>query len=178
MTKHGVITEAQYKDYVRKKIDNDRFLTEIAPRCFEILSIILPYYQTTYGGDIRKYQLVKGNFEITNIEGEWIYCRKAYEEEESIFETKYLTMTDDEIRADLERERLEQERITQIKKEESEKKGKEQRLQYYLKLKEEFEPQWKGWKCEKSPTGRCDYDTVKDPACDECIYCGEPSERK
>ena len=32
----------------------------------------------------------------------------------------------------------------------------------------------KGWDCDKSPSGTCEYDD--DP--DHCIHCGEPSERK
>ena len=35
-----------------------------------------------------------------------------------------------------------------------------------------------GWSCEKSPFGTCAYDLDEDPACDECIYCGKPEERK
>lgn len=36
------------------------------------------------------------------------------------------------------------------------------------------------WLCEstESPDGLCGYDLEVDPACDECIYCGLPEERK
>jgi len=34
------------------------------------------------------------------------------------------------------------------------------------------------WECEKSPFGYCVYDIWKDPAMDNCIYCGEPYKRK
>lgn len=44
------------------------------------------------------------------------------------------------------------------------------------------------WECEdeysdgtprvKSPVGYCVYDIVEDPACDACIFCGAPEERK
>ena len=34
------------------------------------------------------------------------------------------------------------------------------------------------WICEKSPAGRCAYDTDKDPSCDSCLFCGKPKERK
>ena len=34
------------------------------------------------------------------------------------------------------------------------------------------------WECEKSPFGWCVYDPVNDPAMDECLYCGDPYERK
>jgi len=30
----------------------------------------------------------------------------------------------------------------------------------------------------KSPTGRCVYDDRNDPCHDECLFCGEPRERK
>ena len=32
------------------------------------------------------------------------------------------------------------------------------------------------WKCKKHK-GTCRYDIKSDPACDSCIYCGEPQER-
>jgi hypothetical protein len=34
------------------------------------------------------------------------------------------------------------------------------------------------WECVKSPFGYCTYDDLKDPAWDNCIYCGESYERK
>ena len=34
------------------------------------------------------------------------------------------------------------------------------------------------WNCEKSPIGVCVYHRFKDRASDQCIYCGEPHERK
>ena len=34
------------------------------------------------------------------------------------------------------------------------------------------------WECEKSPFGWCTYDITTDPAMDNCIFCGEPYERK
>lgn len=34
------------------------------------------------------------------------------------------------------------------------------------------------WECKHSPLGYCVYDTEEDPACDECIYCRDPEERK
>ena len=34
------------------------------------------------------------------------------------------------------------------------------------------------WDCEESPTDRCIYDDLKDPYHDECLFCGDPSERK
>lgn len=34
-----------------------------------------------------------------------------------------------------------------------------------------------GWRCEKSPTGGCVYDRVEDPWHDNCLVCGEPSDR-
>ena len=34
------------------------------------------------------------------------------------------------------------------------------------------------WNCEESPVLLCIYDSYKDPAMDECIYCGEPDQRK
>lgn len=34
------------------------------------------------------------------------------------------------------------------------------------------------WECADSPTGHCIYDTAEDPMKDECLFCGDPSERK
>lgn len=34
------------------------------------------------------------------------------------------------------------------------------------------------WECEDSPTGRCVYNKTEDPWLDECLICGDPSERK
>jgi len=34
------------------------------------------------------------------------------------------------------------------------------------------------WNCEDSPTGECVYDEFDDPMSDNCLYCGEPDERK
>lgn len=34
------------------------------------------------------------------------------------------------------------------------------------------------WGCKSSPIGVCVYHRVLDPASDQCIYCGEPNERK
>ncbi len=34
------------------------------------------------------------------------------------------------------------------------------------------------WDCPKSPCGLCCYDHYKDPVHDECVYCGQPEERK
>jgi hypothetical protein len=34
------------------------------------------------------------------------------------------------------------------------------------------------WDCEHSPTGKCVYDLHSDMGDDECLYCGEPDERK
>lgn len=34
------------------------------------------------------------------------------------------------------------------------------------------------WFCPKSPNHICKYDDKKDPAHDNCIYCGQPEERK
>jgi hypothetical protein len=34
------------------------------------------------------------------------------------------------------------------------------------------------WPCSTSPTGRCVYDDTNDPAHDQCLYCGDPEERK
>lgn len=35
------------------------------------------------------------------------------------------------------------------------------------------------WECVKAPKGikTCRYNIEEDPACDKCIYCGEPMER-
>ena len=35
-----------------------------------------------------------------------------------------------------------------------------------------------GWQCEDSPVGLCVYDSINDPASDQCIFCGDPDERK
>lgn len=35
-----------------------------------------------------------------------------------------------------------------------------------------------GWPCETSPTRSCIYDTQSDAGTDECLFCGEPLERK
>lgn len=34
------------------------------------------------------------------------------------------------------------------------------------------------WDCETSPTGFCLYDAGADPFQDECLFCGEPEDRK
>lgn len=34
------------------------------------------------------------------------------------------------------------------------------------------------WECADSPTGYCIYNPVDDPACDCCLFCGDPEERK
>jgi hypothetical protein len=34
------------------------------------------------------------------------------------------------------------------------------------------------WKCEESPANMCIYDLVEDRARDNCIFCGQPEERK
>ena len=34
------------------------------------------------------------------------------------------------------------------------------------------------WECPDSPLGRCIYHRFDDPACDDCLYCGMPLERK
>lgn len=34
------------------------------------------------------------------------------------------------------------------------------------------------WPCTESPVDVCVYHRFKDPASDQCIYCGEPQERK
>jgi len=34
------------------------------------------------------------------------------------------------------------------------------------------------WECELSPVKKCVYDVDNDEACDECIYCHMPEERK
>ena len=44
--------------------------------------------------------------------------------------------------------------------------------------KEEAELVLGSWKCEHSIIGKCVYDDYEDPAHDECIFCGDPSERK
>ena len=34
------------------------------------------------------------------------------------------------------------------------------------------------WFCPTAPKMVCEYNELKDPACDTCLYCGEPDERK
>tara|TARA_Y100000310_G_scaffold307885_1_gene350426 strand:- start:639 stop:1016 length:378 start_codon:yes stop_codon:yes gene_type:complete len=34
------------------------------------------------------------------------------------------------------------------------------------------------WDCEDSPTGKCQYDDIEDPAWDNCIHCDWPYDRK
>lgn len=34
------------------------------------------------------------------------------------------------------------------------------------------------WDCDKSPIGTCVYDRVEDPACDCCVFCNEPDDRR
>lgn len=34
------------------------------------------------------------------------------------------------------------------------------------------------WDCQDSPTGRCAYNGEEDPVNDECLFCGDPDERK
>ena len=34
------------------------------------------------------------------------------------------------------------------------------------------------WNCKESPVLLCIYDSYKDPAMDECLYCGQPDQRK
>lgn len=34
------------------------------------------------------------------------------------------------------------------------------------------------WDCKDSPIGLCLYHNIEDPAHDNCIYCGNPEERK
>ena len=34
------------------------------------------------------------------------------------------------------------------------------------------------WDCEKSPFAMCAYDIIDDRAKDNCIFCGQPHERK
>ena len=34
------------------------------------------------------------------------------------------------------------------------------------------------WDCDESPVGLCVYDTYRDQAKDQCIFCGDPLERK
>ena len=34
------------------------------------------------------------------------------------------------------------------------------------------------WDCKSSPFLFCAYNVVEDPAKDQCIFCGEPEERK
>lgn len=34
------------------------------------------------------------------------------------------------------------------------------------------------WECEKSPIDYCAYNIEDDPACDDCLFCHQPDERK
>lgn len=34
------------------------------------------------------------------------------------------------------------------------------------------------WHCPKSPFGWCMYHIIHDPRMDECVFCGQPKERK
>lgn len=34
------------------------------------------------------------------------------------------------------------------------------------------------WDCEKSPVETCVYNPYEDPCHDQCIFCGDPEERK
>ena len=34
------------------------------------------------------------------------------------------------------------------------------------------------WDCESSPIGVCAYDLDDDLCCDQCVFCGDPEERK
>lgn len=34
------------------------------------------------------------------------------------------------------------------------------------------------WECEGSPTHICWYNSIEDPCWDDCLFCGEPDERK
>lgn len=34
------------------------------------------------------------------------------------------------------------------------------------------------WDCDKSPVGKCVYDIIEDSACDSCVFCHQPDERK
>ena len=34
------------------------------------------------------------------------------------------------------------------------------------------------WDCEESPIGLCLYNRIEDPCLDNCLYCGNPDERK
>ena len=34
------------------------------------------------------------------------------------------------------------------------------------------------WDCRESPTDKCAYDVTCDIACDHCLFCGLPDERK
>ena len=35
-----------------------------------------------------------------------------------------------------------------------------------------------GWTCDESPVLLCVYDSIKDRGMDQCIFCGQPHERK
>ena len=37
---------------------------------------------------------------------------------------------------------------------------------------------YSGWGCAKSTVGLCVYDSIGDRAMDQCIFCGDPDERK
>ncbi|MBX9879671.1 MAG: hypothetical protein K2Y22_14530 [Candidatus Obscuribacterales bacterium] len=39
-------------------------------------------------------------------------------------------------------------------------------------------PDTLGWHCSASPITVCQYNVDEDPACDSCVWCGDPSERK
>lgn len=39
-----------------------------------------------------------------------------------------------------------------------------------------WKPRW--WKCKKFFRRYCEYKPFSDPACDSCIHCGHPYERK
>ena len=34
------------------------------------------------------------------------------------------------------------------------------------------------WECSQSPIGYCVYDSIDDPAHDDCLFCHDPEERK
>lgn len=36
---------------------------------------------------------------------------------------------------------------------------------------------WGAWECSGSPTGSCIYDNHADPGHDDCLICGDPSDR-
>ena len=41
-----------------------------------------------------------------------------------------------------------------------------------------FEVRIRNRNCDKSPIGKCAYDIIEDSACDFCIFCNQPDERK